>query len=64
VGTLHHADVVPIDPVCGCTDRHPCNPPCHRVKEDLCSTCLEAAQAVLYWRQSALKPDRNALWME
>ena len=25
---------------------------------------LEAAQAVLYWRQSALKPNRNALWME
>jgi hypothetical protein len=21
-------------------------------------------QAVLYWRQSALKPNRNALWME
>jgi hypothetical protein len=50
--------------VCGCTDRHSCNSPCHRVEENLCSTCLEAAQAVLYWRQSALKPDRNALWME
>jgi hypothetical protein len=50
--------------VCGCTDRNPCNPPCNWVEEDLCSTCLEAAQAVLYWRQSALKPDRNALWME
>ena len=50
--------------VCGCTDRHSCNPPCHRVKEDLCSTCPEAVQAVLYWRQSAFKPNRNALWME
>jgi hypothetical protein len=25
---------------------------------------LEAAEALLYWRQSALKPNRNALWME
>jgi hypothetical protein len=50
--------------VCRCTDRHAGNPPCHRVEEDLCSTCLEAAQAVFYWRQNALKPDRNALWME
>jgi len=50
--------------VCACTGRRSCNPPCHRVKEDLCSTCLEAVQAVLYWRQSAFKPNRNALWME
>ena len=50
--------------VCGCTDRHSCNPPCHWVEENLCSTCLEAAQALLDWRESAVKPDRNALWME
>jgi hypothetical protein len=50
--------------VCGCTDRHACTPPCHRVEEDLCSTCLEAAQALFCWRQSALKPDRLALWIE
>jgi hypothetical protein len=50
--------------VCGCTDRNPCNPACHWVEEDLCSTCLEAARALLHWRESAVKPDRNALWME
>jgi hypothetical protein len=33
------------------------------VEEDLCSTCLEAARALLYWRESAVKPDRHALWM-
>ena len=50
--------------VCGCTDRHPCNPPCNWVEEGLCSTCLEAARALLYWRQRAFKPGPNALWME
>jgi hypothetical protein len=50
--------------VCGCTDRHTCNPPCHWAEEDLCSTCLEAARALLNWGESAVKPDRNALWME
>ena len=50
--------------VCGCTDRHSCNPPCHWIEENLCSTCLEAARALLDWRESAVKPDRNALWME
>jgi hypothetical protein len=50
--------------VCGCTDRIPCNPPCNRVEEGLCSTCLEAARALLYWRQRAFKPGPNALWME
>jgi hypothetical protein len=40
------------------------HPPCHWVEEDLCSTCLEAARALLDWRESAVKPDRNALWME
>jgi hypothetical protein len=50
--------------VCGCTDRHPCNAPCNRIEENLCSTCLEAARALLHWRESAVKPNRNALWME
>jgi hypothetical protein len=50
--------------VCGCTDRYSCNPPCNWVEEDLCSTCLEAARALLHRRESAVKPDRKALWME
>ena len=50
--------------VCGCTDRTPCNPSCNWVEEGLCSTCLEAARALLYWRQRAFKPGPNALWME
>ena len=50
--------------VCGCTDRTPCNPPCNWVEEGLCSTCLEAARALLCWRQRAFKPGPNALWME
>jgi hypothetical protein len=50
--------------VCGCTDENPCLNGCSWVltkqgKEDLCSTCLEAAHAVAEW--AILIPDRMTI---
>jgi hypothetical protein len=49
---------------CKCSEREPCDPPCGWFEPGLCTTCADAAQALLKWKYAALRPNGPALLCE
>jgi hypothetical protein len=50
--------------VCGCTEREPCGSACGWVEVDLCSSCHETLEAMLYWAEVARRVNMTALLRE
>lgn len=50
--------------VCGCTEIEPCCPPCSWADQDLCTTCDDAAKALVDWQMNAHRGNWAALRRE
>jgi len=49
--------------VCGCTEVHPCDPPCgwSQIEPDLCTSCEDAADTLVFWALGAQRVNRRGL---
>lgn len=50
--------------ICGCTERDACSNGCSWVDANLCSTCGQAANELLFWMIHARRPNKTALFRE